>query len=442
MLCEDKRTLKTRILAILRYKRNTKLTAVISCLLVLALAGCGVALGARYAPNNSFYMPIEADTIFDLHPKTICANILSTAGYPDGELFLYTGQAQAILNAEFGLNFFHWDVLLRVHGTDGDKYRYCRIGFDPVYETQEPSLFVQILDERAPMTDAPPVPLKAFLEALVELPDDAWVLKDPDSLNREPDGWTIHCWGKSDEFQFGDNEPTVYGKDSTRESSQYLVINVTPLHSGSSDENSPQLSGGPGKNLLYAYGDQAAKNAEHNQGANVMHHMADSPDGKFRLETHGVSPDIYASGAYPCESIRIVDIQTDEVRWQMGGWLDEELSWSPDGRYAVVSYMNRVSWNTLLVDTADMSEITLPGMQELAARRPEHPSVNTERPDPDFRSGGWNDESTLLVNFSWRKDWDDMETGEDISGVFGFNVAKKEILFINWDDPDCSLTGL
>jgi len=205
------------------------------------------------------------------------------------------------------------------------------------------------------------------------------------------------------------------------------------------DVDSTGMSGGPGVELLYVFGGQTGQTSGPNPDTDVMRPIADSPDGKYRLETYGVNPDIYTGGVYPCESIRIIDIQTGEICWQMEGWLDEEFSWSPNGRYAVVSYMNRISWSTLLVDTADMSEITLPGPYELAALHPEHPSVNTVRPDPDFRSDGWDDENTLRVNFAWRKAWDDIngitENDELIQGDFIYDVARGEIISLRWDDP-------
>lgn len=86
-----------------------------------------------------------------------------------------------------------------------------------------------------------------------------------------------------------------------------------------------------------------------------------SPDGKYRLEAVGES-DIYVSGLRPPEALRLVD-EAGNILWEDQGWLEQEVHWSPDSRYAAL-YTAARTWGAIIVidmENAKAVEVKLPG---------------------------------------------------------------------------------
>jgi len=87
---------------------------------------------------------------------------------------------------------------------------------------------------------------------------------------------------------------------------------------------------------------------------------ADAPDGRY-IES-------YKNGKFQ-QSILLLDFVPTGIRicaqsgatlWEMPGKIVCSLLWSPDGRYAAVSYSTEKGGDTVVVDTTGYSEQTVP----------------------------------------------------------------------------------
>ena len=144
-----------------------------------------------------------------------------------------------------------------------------------------------------------------------------------------------------------------------------------------------------------------------------------SAEGIYRAETYGIDLDNMISGIYPAEGIRIVKHETNETLWGMApGFLRVKIIWSPDGRFAAISYMARTYQETIIVDTLDMSVINLPTIEELQSEI----APKEIRPDPYFTIESWENSSRALISVIF--------TGEDDTEHFGeivYDAEKREV---------------
>jgi len=155
----------------------------------------------------------------------------------------------------------------------------------------------------------------------------------------------------------------------------------------------------------------------------VHNESAESPDGKYLAEAYGVNKGVTAGGLYPAEGIRLVQISTGKELWSTMGYYSHSFVWSPNSRYAAVSYEARIWGGTVAVDVRDGSEIALPDLESLRKQWEGETTVHEERPDPLFRSEEWLDDRRLRVSFQW--------TGADdetYSGEYVYNVPAGKLL--------------
>jgi len=146
-----------------------------------------------------------------------------------------------------------------------------------------------------------------------------------------------------------------------------------------------------------------------------------SPDGKYRAEAYGTNTAITAGGLYPYEGIRIISTENDDVIWEMeSGGYTVSFTWSPDSRYAGIYYTGRIWGESIIVDIVNKETISLPELDEIAARYNESEKPQESRPDPYFEIRGWEDPQTVIVDFSWTK-----ENGEEFSGQYTYNIKTK-----------------
>ena len=113
-----------------------------------------------------------------------------------------------------------------------------------------------------------------------------------------------------------------------------------------------------------------------------------SPDGRYQVLTTGASED-YVSGVRLPETLRIVNIETDEVLWEDTGYLWQSALWSPDGKYLALAYAGR-TWNQILLfetDSWTTWQFELPDGGAI----PEY----TFLPQEDW--GEWVDENTMRL---------------------------------------------
>ena len=151
---------------------------------------------------------------------------------------------------------------------------------------------------------------------------------------------------------------------------------------------------------------------------------ATSPNKLYRAENYGIDTNITSGGKNPTEGIRLVEAFSGKVLWNMTpGYYDCIFSWSSDSRYLSVSYTARTEGYTIIVNTEDFSEISVPlpvGIQE---------KLRDYRPDIYIKSREWLQDSRLSISFQW--------IGKDdktYSGTYFFNPITGEISHVQMGD--------
>ena len=135
-------------------------------------------------------------------------------------------------------------------------------------------------------------------------------------------------------------------------------------------------------------------------GLNLME--STSPDARFRMEAFGVNVDTMAGGMYPANGIRLVEQETGRVRWSMEpGYYRSTCIWSPDSRYAALYYEARIHGTTMVLDTATMDPIELPGFAALQKHAQTDITERSFRPDPYFEVVRWLNGRQVDVRFTW-----------------------------------------
>ena len=146
-----------------------------------------------------------------------------------------------------------------------------------------------------------------------------------------------------------------------------------------------------------------------------------SPDGRFRVETHGVRIDITAAGIYPAEGIRLMEQDTGKVRWSMvPGYFRASFLWSPDSRFVAVYYEARTEGGTILLDTETMEPVNLPTMEALQKETGDNITPRSFRPDPYYEATRWVDDHVVEIGFRWVS-----EKEQDVDGTFCFDVIQQ-----------------
>lgn len=157
-------------------------------------------------------------------------------------------------------------------------------------------------------------------------------------------------------------------------------------------------------------------------GLNLM--TVVSPDARFRMEAFGVDTDMTAGGMYPANGIRLVEQETDRVRWAMEpGYYRSVCVWSPDGRYAALYVEARIYGTTMLLDTTTMEPIELPGFAELQKHAQADITERSFRPDPYFEVTRWVNDRQVEIRFVWVG-----EKVEEVRGTFVFDVESRSMV--------------
>ncbi len=166
------------------------------------------------------------------------------------------------------------------------------------------------------------------------------------------------------------------------------------------------------------------------QEPQVDHQTAQSPDGRYRMETFGVNDAITAAGLYPAAEIRLVDLSNEEVKWSTHGYYRQSFLWSPDSRYAAVYAESRTHGETFLVDVETMDVILLPNMDAVMPYWEGETMTENEylRHDPYFRHVSWLDEDRIRIAFEWNGSGDDR-----YSGTYEYSVSERKLLAVEWE---------
>lgn len=131
------------------------------------------------------------------------------------------------------------------------------------------------------------------------------------------------------------------------------------------------------------------------EGIDVESVSLNSPDSKYCAETYGVNTNVTAGGLYPSKKIRIREISSGNIVWEMTGYYGCSFYWSSDSQKVAISYVARIYGDTVIVDTKDFSEILVPIPEELMRY------FRSFRPDSYVMVDQWIDNINLAINITY-----------------------------------------
>lgn len=142
---------------------------------------------------------------------------------------------------------------------------------------------------------------------------------------------------------------------------------------------------------------------------------ADSPDGKYRAESVGMSEDSI-SGLIPLKEMRVMDLESGTILWSDTGFLNNRFLWSPDGNYLAIRYSGRKWTETKIIKIETWSEMSNPNINDLLL------IVGKEAALDDagltvIEPLKWETDNSLLLKAEW-----DTNTGEKVTGEFKYNI--------------------
>jgi hypothetical protein len=149
-----------------------------------------------------------------------------------------------------------------------------------------------------------------------------------------------------------------------------------------------------------------------------------SPNGKYRAEAYGTNQNVTAGGLFPYEEIRVVDVENNEILFKMPGYYAVDFVWSPDGRYVGIYYEARTYGESVIYDTKNRKSISLPKLRDIASHYGESNKPQENRPDPYFHITAWEDDETVVIDFSWNR-----ENVEPFNGRFTYNIDTQKVSY-------------
>ncbi|MBO9597778.1 MAG: hypothetical protein J7559_08165 [Cohnella sp.] len=153
---------------------------------------------------------------------------------------------------------------------------------------------------------------------------------------------------------------------------------------------------------------------------------AESPDGQYVIETYGENQAVTAAGLFPAEGIRLVHKASDKQIWSKEGYYRQEFKWSPDSSQVSVYHEARIWGDTIIVNTTDGSELSIPGIEEVRGQWKGETTVSDIRSDPYFKVADWLDDTRVNVTFSWTG-----QKFETFSGNYVYDLPNERILDLN-----------
>lgn len=142
---------------------------------------------------------------------------------------------------------------------------------------------------------------------------------------------------------------------------------------------------------------------------------ADSPDGRYRMMSHGMYMD-GPSGAHALSTMELIDLESGQALWVGDSFLWNQFLWSPDSRYVAVSRSGRSWAECFVVDTENRIAHEMPDIPALMAVEPQMPPAE-QRTDSYFFPQLWEDDQTLSVSAQW---W--TADGEVLYAAFEYNA--------------------
>ncbi len=430
-MCEEKKTLKERLVSIMKYRRQRKILIGISVLLVAGLALCALALSAKNSALKE--------------PPTLSVNVNGQSLYTQSDKIYWNGVAydNPLIFENMASNDYLKDIPPFPFGS------FVELTFDqPKPDNVIISEFIidgngkRKFSERVDVS----IPFDIKSETGFLLQGNAASMLSSNSADYELGavirGFLLTCtWGEN-QCVYAFTLRSDAGVTNTQLESGLTDIEKTIDKNLEIVISSPKISSSPaayinehkaeyeeilrlGQSALpYLYliyeTDKGLRGVlaetamlEIKPDLNIRSEV--EPNNKrFCIETYGFDFGSPVSGLYPAKEIRLIDVGKDEVVWSMTpGYLQNDFLWSPDGRYVAISYMARTYAETIVLDTVNLSLVPLPGMSELAKELDKAYQPKTDRADPYFWFYKWTYNSSLRLQstFEWTTQNDDKVQG-------------------------------
>lgn len=149
-----------------------------------------------------------------------------------------------------------------------------------------------------------------------------------------------------------------------------------------------------------------------------------SPNGLYLAENYGVETNLVSGGKHPAEGIRLKEIASGKVLWNMTpGYYDCTFLWSSDSNYLSVSYTARTEGSIVIVNTEDFTELSVPLPNDIKEKLHEY------RPDVYQKGWKWIEDKKLNISLQW--------IGKDdktYAGTYNYNPATGEITDVQMNE--------
>ncbi|REK77574.1 DUF4825 domain-containing protein [Paenibacillus paeoniae] len=159
---------------------------------------------------------------------------------------------------------------------------------------------------------------------------------------------------------------------------------------------------------------------------NPVSYVSESPDGEYFFEVYGQVEHVTSGGMMAAEGIRLLRAGNGEVLWELSpGYYQQSFLWSPDNRYAAVSYQARTGGGTVIVDTEGGAELAVPDVEAIRDFWDGQTTVDDQRPDPYLEALEWVDSDRLRLRIQWE--------GEDAryEGELVYSMSNQKIVELN-----------
>lgn len=131
-------------------------------------------------------------------------------------------------------------------------------------------------------------------------------------------------------------------------------------------------------------------------------YISESPDGSYYFEVYGQVEHVTSGGMMAAEGIRLIKAEDGEAVWELTpGYYNQSILWSPDNRYAAISFEARTGGGTVIIDIEQAAELPVPDIGAVRELWDGETTVDGQRPDPYVQALEWLDADRLRLRIQW-----------------------------------------
>ncbi|MFF2888708.1 DUF4825 domain-containing protein [Paenibacillus sp. NPDC057967] len=155
-------------------------------------------------------------------------------------------------------------------------------------------------------------------------------------------------------------------------------------------------------------------------------YKSESPNGEYSFEVYGQAEHVTSGGMMAAEGIRLLKADDGEVLWELfPGYYQQSFLWSPDNRYAAVSFQARTGGGTVVVDTERVAELAVPDVEAIRTFWDGETTVDGRRPDSYVEALEWVDSDRLRLRIQWEGE------SAEYAGELVYSMSDQKIVELN-----------